>query len=158
MIDLLDSFNRLGYVQKKIDLPFEIDSAIEAEDWDELDRQLAVLTSSSGTIFTYLNSIRSINQIEFIIAIRECPDDDGIWHDDGSRKIAYTLSLTKDLSQLDGGVLQFRKKMSSDTQFIPTPKYGTLTIFKTGVDDYEHCVLKVNKGRRIISAGWGTMS
>lgn len=106
-------------------------------------------------IFQSLSKFIVINNTEHIISIRqEGQDEDGIWHDDGSRELAFTLSLTTNPDQIEGGNLLLRKKGEVNFHRIKTPTFGTVTIMKTGQDGYEHCVEKVTKGKRIICAGW----
>jgi hypothetical protein len=145
-----------GFAQIKLVLPDEIKQNIRLQNWNNLDRILKIATSPDGFLHQQLQLYISIKSIEFIIAIRSAPDDeDGIWHDDGSRQLAFTLSLVEDLKQLEGGILQLRQKSAREhITLIPTPAYGTLTIIKTGHEGYEHCVTKVSRGTRIICAGW----
>lgn len=145
-----------AFYQISLNLPEDIRLAVIAEDWITLDRLLERETKAGGTIYHAISAFIAIEQVEHIIAIRRGGDDeDGIWHDDGSRQLAFTLSLVEDLDQLQGGILQLRPKNKPATlELIPTPAYGTLTIIKTGHHGFEHCLLKVQKGLRIICAGW----
>jgi hypothetical protein len=152
----IDRFEQLGFLQLKVELPPEILQLIRKEDYNTLDQRLGDFLKADGLLYNVLLPLGPINKTEYLIAIRNGEDDDdGIWHDDGSREIAFTLSLVTDLGQLNGGTLLFRKKDNREnTQEIPTPPYGTLTIIKTGKDGYEHRVQKVTTGKRIICAGW----
>ena len=49
-----------------------------------------------NNIFEFLKQFHDFNFIEFIISIRDSQnewEEDGIWHDDGSRVFAFSLSL-----------------------------------------------------------------
>lgn len=156
---LADQLNQDGFTQLKISLPQNMLQALALKDWNLVDSELFNITRPGEILFNHLSNFTTINAIEYIIAIRNSSDpdeEDGIWHDDGSRKLAYTLSLTDDPSSISGGILQFKKKGSKAIANIKTPPLGTLTIFKTGVEGYEHRVLQVTAGVRIISAGWIT--
>lgn len=152
----LQNLEKLGFTQIKLDLPLEIGELVLQEDYLALDKSLGELINEGGLIYNSLLPLGEINKTEYLIAIRDgANDEDGIWHDDGSRDFAFTLSLVSDLKQLEGGNLLFREKANpKNIQSIPTAPYGTLTIIKTGKDGYEHRVEKVTKGNRIICAGW----
>ncbi len=100
--------------------------------------------------------ICSFSKIETMISIRDSKnewEEDGIWHDDGSRVLAFSLSLTDEAHQVQGD-LEIRKKESLSTQSIPTPAFGTAIIFLTGIHGYEHRTRAVKNGRRIMLVGW----
>jgi hypothetical protein len=116
-------------------------------------------------IFEELRRYERFSEIEFIISIRpsiRSPlqeiDEDGIWHDDGSRVLAFSLSLTLDHAGLEGGRLEIRKRSASpgESAFIATPPFGTMIIFATGHLGFEHKINRVVRGERIIIAGWCT--
>lgn len=128
---------------------------IFSENWENLDLHFKQLTSTDGELFKILNQFEEFNEIEFIISIRDSQnewEEDGIWHDDGSRPLAFTLSLTTE--KIIGGELNFKVKNSNKNTVVPTQPYGTLLIFKTGTSGYEHKVNAVTQGKRIIIAGW----
>ena len=144
-----------GHILIQLDLPIIVEEAVEAENYELLDREISALTKENGLIFNTLKEFCPVNSIEHIISLRESKNDweeDGIWHDDGSRILAFSLSLTKNTPE--GGILEFRKKGESESQKIPTPTYGTIIIFKTGIDNYEHKINAVTRGKRLIIAGW----
>lgn len=133
----------------------EILNCVQTANYHELDRQFHLLTAKGGDVFETLKKFCPVKEIEFIISLREAKNDweeDGIWHDDGSRILAFSLSLTIDPPI--GGVLEFRKRGVVQSQKIPTPAYGNIVIFKTGMDDYEHKINAVTAGSRLIIAGW----
>jgi hypothetical protein len=152
----IEKFQELGHTQIKLTLPENLKKLILEENYNALDKCLGDLLKEDGLIYQALLPFGTIKKTEYLIAIREeGSDEDGIWHDDGSRDLAFTLSLVLDLQQLKGGILLFREKNNhSNLQRISTPTYGTLTVIKTGKDNYEHRVEKVTSGKRIICAGW----
>ncbi len=143
-----------GHLIKSVSLPVEIKEYIQRENWNKIDELFQKYTSNEGFLYSFLEQFHEFSSIEFIISIRDAKneyEEDGIWHDDGSRKMAFSLSLTE--QSIEGGVLELRPKNGEITQ-IPTPKYGEIIIFLTGEYGFEHKILAVTKGRRIIIAGW----
>ena len=136
-------------------LPTGLKELIETENYEQLDGTIRDLTSPHGEIFKTLRQFREFSEIEFILSLRAAKnewEEDGIWHDDGSRCLAFSLSLTEQRPQ--GGVLEIRKKGSQISHKIPTPAFGEMIVFSTGVDGYEHKINKVQEGHRLIAAGW----
>ncbi|MFL5812526.1 MAG: 2OG-Fe(II) oxygenase [Bdellovibrionia bacterium] len=154
---------REGYLLSPIELPAELRHAIEMRDWVRVDQLIQLETQPGGVIFEELRKYENFTQIEFIISIRSSlkePDEDGIWHDDGSRVLAFSLSLTLDADAVEGGRLEMRKRtregVSEVLHTIPTPPFGTAIIFATGHHGFEHKINRVSGGERIIIAGWCT--
>lgn len=146
-----------GITQLSVDIPESWKDFVQCEEWKNLDNELLKALSPDGFLYQILALFYSpIKNIEHIIAIREDPDEEGIWHDDGSRYLAFTLSLTLDHRSIEGGKLFFRKKGEQRAEEFLTPSFGTMTIFQTGTQGYEHRVERVHKGCRIICAGWLT--
>lgn len=149
-----------GYRLEQITLPPQVLAAVRARDWPGLDRAIAREVVPGGVIFERLAKFASFTQIEFIISIRssrEYPDDDGIWHDDGSRVLAFSLSLTEKPEQIEGGRLEVRRRApEAESSAIPTPPFGTMIVFATGQLGFEHKINRVAQGERIIIAGWCT--
>ena len=144
-----------GFCITKIELPNIVREAVIAKDYEQLDKIISTQCIENGAIFELMKQFCSVEKIEHIISLRESINDweeDGIWHDDGSRIMAFSLSLTFD--KPEGGVLEFRKKGVIQSHKIPTPKFSEIIIFKTGVEDYEHKINAVTKGSRLIIAGW----
>ncbi len=127
-------------------------------DWKLLDQFFLEAEKCGGELFIFLAQYLDFKKIEHIIAIRSAngdhPDEDGIWHDDGSRILGFSLSLTKSPENVTGGHLRFKAKTSDEYQSIPTQKMGKMILFKTGVYGFEHMVTAVTQGERIIIAGW----
>lgn len=128
---------------------------VRNEKWEELDETYKSLTAPEGQLFKYLSQYHDFTSIEFIISIRDAGNDweeDGIWHDDGSRVFAFSLSLT--LDEIKGGRLGVRRKGDESFLEIPTPSFGGIIMFLTGIYGFEHKIHQVTEGRRIIIAGW----
>jgi hypothetical protein len=135
----------------------EIRVLVEEEKWEQLDLEFQKLTKRDGRLFQFLSQFHDFNEIEFIISIRDSLnewEEDGIWHDDGSRVFAFSLSLTLNADTITGGRLAVREKGSERYLEIPTPSFGTIILFLTGVYGYEHKIHQVLTGKRIIIAGW----
>jgi hypothetical protein len=147
-----------GFLITHLELPDEVLKTVRKRDWAELDRLIALETKPKGRIFKHLRNYAEFSEIEFIISIRSSlqdPDEDGIWHDDGSRVLAFSLSLTVNPESIEGGRLEIRKQ-GSESVFLPTPAYGTMIVFSTGQQGYEHKINRVIQGERMIIAGWCT--
>ena len=138
-------------------LPDEVRNAVINEDWNRLDQEIKILTGPHGGLYQFLQQFHDFNEIEFIISIRDSQnewEEDGIWHDDGSRVFAFSLSLTLHPEEIEGGRLGIRPKGEEHFLEIPTPSFGTIILFLTGIYGFEHKIHQVKKGRRIIIAGW----
>ena len=95
-----------GYFIAKIDLPSQLPKLIQSDNYNEIDDIFQTLTSPGHVIFDFLAKFCPVKEIEFIISLRSAKnewEEDGIWHDDGSRILAFSLSLTQ--NQPNGGVL-----------------------------------------------------
>jgi len=135
----------------------EIKELVISEEWERLDQKFKELTQKNGTLYNFLQKYHDFNDIEFIISIRDASnewEEDGIWHDDGSRVFAFSLSLTIDSTNVKGGRLQVKAKHSERFFEIPTPEFGGIILFLTGLYGFEHKIHQVIEGRRIIIAGW----
>ena len=146
-----------GYKLETFPLPVELKSFVENDDWNSVDACFQKLTQQDGSLFSFLRTYHEFNSIEFIISIRDSKnewEEDGIWHDDGSRVFAFSLSLTLNPDEIEGGRLGIRRKGEESFLEIPTPKYGEIILFLTGIHGFEHKIHQVKKGRRVIIAGW----
>lgn len=135
----------------------EIRELVRHEDWNKLDGAFEELTKENGRLYNFLKTFHDFSSIEFIISIRDAANDweeDGIWHDDGSRVFAFSLSLTENSEEIKGGRLGVRLKDTEQYLEIPTPEFGGIILFLTGLYGYEHKIHQVLSGRRIIIAGW----
>jgi hypothetical protein len=142
-----------------IEVIFPIDSNllqfIIDEDWQSVDQYFLKSSQVGGELYEFLTNFLNFKSIEHIIAIRSAPDDeDGIWHDDGSRLLGFTISLTIHSQSVSGGELRFRKKGDSEFLSISTRSLGGMLLFKTGEYGFEHMVSAVTSSKRIVLAGW----
>lgn len=146
-----------GFHLSYFPLTEELRQWVRSENWGELDHAFKALTSPEGQLYQFLKDYHDFSSIEFIISIRDAGsewEEDGIWHDDGSRVFAFSLSLTENASELEGGKLGVKRKSEEEMVTIPTPEFGGIILFLTGLYGYEHKIHQVTKGRRIIIAGW----
>lgn len=147
-----------GFHLTSFSLPPCLKELIQKEKWADVDELFKKMTSSEGDFFRFLKKFHEFDRIEFIISIRDADnewEEDGIWHDDGSRVFAFSLSLTT-VNHIEGGHLGIRKKGEAKGVLIKTPSWGEVILFLTGSYGYEHKIHKVTKGRRVIIAGWCT--
>lgn len=146
-----------GYRIEKFDLPDSVRADVLKEDWHSVENTFFKLCAPGGEIFANLQKYFSFSKIEIMISIRESKnewEEDGIWHDDGSRIFAFSLSLTIDPSQIQGGNLEIRRMGSQISALLPTPDYSSAIVFLTGIHGFEHRTRKVIQGKRIILVGW----
>jgi hypothetical protein len=147
--------NAKNIIQKTYPLPELIFNLVEKEDWLAVDQYFLKEELPGGSLHRFLSAFLEFKSIEHIIAIRSAPDDeDGIWHDDGSRILGFSLSLTINSAQTSGGHLRFRPKSEAEFQSITTRPIGEILLFKTGIYGFEHMVSAVTEGKRIVLAGW----
>lgn len=147
-------FNQ-GFIIKEFPLTEKVLESVNENNWKALDNEFLKLTQKDGLIFNFLRQFHEFNQIEFIISIRDALDpdqEDGIWHDDGSRLMAFSLSLTQ--HPFEGGLLEFKNNSKNFYTTIKTPEFGKGIIFLTGEYGYLHKINQVTRGKRIIIAGW----
>ena len=144
-----------GYLLTQFPLDKCVSEYVLKRQWNELDRHLLEISKPGGSLYSFLQDYLDFNFLEHIIAIRSAPgDDEGIWHDDGSRLLGFSLSLNIEPSSIAGGELRFKAKDSRDMErFSPLP-FGQIVLFLTGVFGYEHQVGAVTQGERIVIAGW----
>ena len=150
-----NDLNNKGYTISKFDISPNVKNLVITSDYIEIDRYIKTEITQKGKLFKLMRNFCKVKKIEFIISLRESKnewEEDGIWHDDGSRILAFSLSLT--LEPPEGGILEIREKSKSLIHQIKTPKYGEIIIFKTGHENFEHKINKVTKGKRLIVAGW----
>ncbi len=144
-----------GYHLSFIAISDDIKTLVREEKWNEVDAHFKRLTSKGGTLYNFLKKYHDFESIEFIISVRDAENDweeDGIWHDDGTRVFAFSLSLTED--PIVGGRLGIRRIGEENDTQIPTPSFGGIIMFLTGIYGFEHRIHQVKKGKRIIIAGW----
>jgi Rps23 Pro-64 3,4-dihydroxylase Tpa1-like proline 4-hydroxylase len=144
-----------GWLKFSIELPKAIEQNVKEQDYDQLDAEVAKLLDGNGLLGQKLSELLNIEKTEFILTLRQPPDDeDGIWHDDGSRELAFSLGLNLEVQQIIGGELELRQKKGDlSYQFSPLA-WGEVLVFLTGIHGWEHRVLRVLQNRRLHAAGW----
>ncbi|MAX65400.1 MAG: 2OG-Fe(II) oxygenase [Bacteriovoracaceae bacterium] len=145
-----------GFCLSSFDLPNELFVQVKQKNYQKIDQIIEKLLRPNGSLFKYLQNFTKFSSTEFILSLRESAnewEEDGIWHDDGSRVLAFSLSLTL-TPPSQGGILEIRKKGETQSAKIPTPSYGTIIIFQTGHAGHEHKINAVTSGTRLVAAGW----
>lgn len=125
------------------------------KNWKELDEYFLEISRPKGPLNIFLSQFVEFHSLEHIIAIRSAPlDEEGIWHDDGSRLLGFSLSLNLEPEKIVGGDLYFKKKESTKFDLFPPQPYGKMIVFLSGVFGFEHKVSAVTQNTRINIAGW----
>jgi hypothetical protein len=158
--NLYRQIGREGLLHNNFELPTAWEKYIQNEEWAELDHFAGQFLQKDQPLGRYLGQIYDFKQIEHILALRQAPgDEEGIWHDDGSRALAFSLSLNLRPSIIKGGKLFLRPKgsqdKSSEKTVYPRP-WGQITLFATGQQGWEHRTECVSGGSRLVLAGWLT--
>jgi hypothetical protein len=146
-----------GFHLTTFPLPEKVYELVLNQDWQGLDEEMKTLTQQGALLYDFLKTFHDFKEIEFIISLRDASspwEEDGIWHDDGSRVFAFSLSLTLNSENIEGGRLGIRPKGEESFHAIPTPEFGQIILFLTGAYGFEHKIHRVSKGIRIIIAGW----
>ena len=142
-----------GYLVQQFSLPSKTRTLVLAQNWPVLDAYMRELVAPDGELFKILSQHAQFKTIEHMLAMRDgasADEEDGIWHDDGSRVLAFSLSLNY-FGLPQGGALEIRPKGQAVQSLGPYGP-GTLVIFRTGVDGFEHRTCKVTAG--LVCAGW----
>lgn len=126
------------------------------KDWQTLDKTFFNFTKRDSPFYSLLQEHHTFDQLEHIINHRVAEnDEDGIWHDDGSRFMAFSVSLNPDIKSIQGGELLLRSKKNPDLIHTLGPfPFGTVALFLTGEYGFEHKVCRVLNGERTVIAGW----
>lgn len=144
-----------GFLVQEFPLSPQTRTLVLAQDWAQLDQLMRSLVQPGGELYRELARHAKFDTIEHMLALRDGAspeEEDGIWHDDGSRVLAFSLSLNY-YGLPQGGQLEIRPKGQSTQSLGPYPP-GTLIIFRTGIDGFEHRTRKVEAGLRLVCAGW----
>lgn len=144
-----------GYHLTHFLIPPEVETFVRTENWKALEDHFKFQTNKDGPLFKLLQTYHDFTSMDFIINLRDAAnewEEDGIWHDDGSRVFAFSLSLTE--TKIRGGRLGIRHKGEENFMSLPTPGWGGLILFLTGIYGFEHKVHRVEEGRRLVIAGW----
>lgn len=143
-----------GFEVVDFELPKEAREFALAENFTALDFLMGGVVQTRLKVF--LQQKCPFQDIEHILALRRGDDpdeEDGIWHDDSSRKLAFSWSLN--FWRLPkGGTLGIRKMGDQSSLELGPYPAGKLIIFQTGQSGFEHRTARVIKGRRLVCAGW----
>jgi hypothetical protein len=160
------SIKHNGFLKTQLVMSAPWHKVVQECHYAQLDRLASQSLIPGGYLFEKMNELlpsyfsRSQQKIEHIISLREGPqsiDEEGIWHDDGSRLLAFSLSLNKHYENIKGGQLSLRQKDQREEVMVIGPRpFGTLHLFCTGQDDWEHKTSRVHTGSRLVLAGWLT--
>lgn len=149
------------FQEAQVELPEEFLAHLLKNDLQSLDIAYQNSLKPKAFLWSFLENFCKFKSLEGIVAVREAPQDDqGIWHDDGSRALAFSLSLNLEPKSIEGGELllrprfQFKDNEDTGATVFTVRPYGTILLFKTGLDGFEHRVTQVTKGKRIVLAGW----
>lgn len=144
-----------GYIIIDFSLENCVLDFVKNRQWKELDNYFLSISEPEKPLHKLFKAYLDYNFLEHIIAIRSAPnDEEGIWHDDGSRLLGFSLSLNINPESIAGGELCFKKKeVTGMENFKPLP-FGKMIIFLSGIYGYEHKVTAVTSGERIVIAGW----
>jgi hypothetical protein len=145
-----------GFKTFEIEVPENVLEYLKSKDWEKLDQLIFEWTKKGAFLRSLLEKFHSFNKIEHLINRRLAEnDEDGIWHDDGSRLMAFSLSLNQNVQLIKGGELLIRPKGQPDQVKTLGPfPIGLFTVFLTGEYGFEHKVCRVLSGERITIAGW----
>ena len=143
-----------GHVVTQLALPEGAQAFALAGDWTALDRVMR--EAIEHRLVPLLKTHKQFETIEHMLALRDGSDpeeEDGIWHDDGSRVLAFSWSLNF-FGSPSGGTLGIRPRGTTDVIELGPFDPGTLVIFQTGIDGFEHRTSRVTHGKRLVCAGW----
>lgn len=149
------------FIERDIALPEIFYQLVKEENYQDLDQVYQQSLKPQGFLWNFLKDHCDFEYLEGIIALRTAPEDEeGIWHDDGSRVMGFSLSLNFSPESIEGGELLLRPRFqfkdhedTGATHFSVRP-YGRIVLFKTGQEHFEHRVTRVKKGKRLVLAGW----
>lgn len=144
-----------GFLIADFPLSEDVLEMLKNRQWKDLDQYFLTISSNDGPLRNFLQNFLDFQTLEHIISIRCAPlDEEGIWHDDGSRFLGFSLSLNILPEHISGGELHFKKKNELTGAIISPLPIGKMVIFLSGIYGYEHKVSAVTKGERIVIAGW----
>ncbi len=143
-----------GHIITHLALPESAEALALAGDWPALDKVMR--EAIDQRLMPLLQTHKQFDRIEHMLALRDGGDpeeEDGIWHDDGSRVLAFSWSLNF-FGQPGGGTLGIRPRGTTNEIELGPFDPGTLIIFQTGIDGFEHRTSRVTHGKRLVCAGW----
>lgn len=145
-----------GYLLTEIALPPITRSLVIAQQWENLEKLMGALLLPGAGLRKGLERHKSFTSVEHMLALRDganSEEEDGIWHDDSSRVLAFSLALNF-FGLPEGGQLEIRRRGEESGVALGPFEPGRLIIFNTGLDGFEHRTRKVTAGLRLVCAGW----
>ena len=142
-----------GHQLFDLPLPVGAEALAKAESWPVLDQLMKEAVENS--LKPLLMQYKKFDSIEHMLAQRlgdDPEEEDGIWHDDSSRVLAFSWSMNF-WGLPSGGTLGIREFGKKEIELGPYPP-GKLIVFNTGKDGFEHRTSRVLQGRRLVCAGW----
>lgn len=157
-----------GYIKSNIDLPSTVGNLVTNKSFDLVYKFFLNAINNRHSFF-YDQLLKLLPpelqsrpfHTELMLSLREGPQDidqEGIWHDDGSRDLIFSLSLSQESEIIVGGELFLRRKSNKEAviKVKPAP-FGTIFLFNTGKRGWEHKVSRVTIGNRLVLVGWLTI-
>lgn len=159
--------NSTGHTTLAVDIPPKWRNLVQNDEYDTLYEECLLATETGQWLHKHLKSLttevlgKGDFSLELMLAKRQGPqdeEDEGIWHDDASRDLAFSLSLNESPQTIVGGELGLRRKQNpQEISFIETQPWGTMLVFHTGKKGWDHKITRVTSGNRLVLVGWLTL-
>lgn len=156
-----------GPCHKNLELPLSWRNYVLTKDWDALYKACLDALKDGQFLFNTLKSLTSENfqtelfDYEIMLAQRVGPQDEeeeGIWHDDGSRDFALSISLNPEPENIKGGEVFVRQKSAPDViKCLENLPWGHFWAFPTGKYGWDHRTSRVTYGNRLVLVIWVTL-
>lgn len=159
----MDEYFPHGHKLSLLNLPLSLRKSIEEKDYSIVFDEFEIAMENGQWLSNHLKLLipkpflTTPYTHELMLSLREGPQDEeqeGIWHDDSSRDLIFSLSLTQEPEMVKGGELELRRFGSKEIQSIPTQPFGTLIFFPSGKMGWEHRISRVTAGNRLVLVGW----
>lgn len=161
----MDDFSK-GFLKTTVEIPVSLQNLIQKGQFEEVYKEFICAMDDGQFLSNILKSLfpesykdRPFSH-ELMLSLRSGPQDEeeeGIWHDDSSRDLIFSLSLTRESEIVRGGHLSLRKMVNRDeVTSIATQPFGTLLFFPSGKSGWEHKISRVTSGNRLVLVGWLT--
>ncbi len=163
----LEELGLCGFDKRNLELPSSWQKLVSNCAWEELYQECLAALNDGHWLHSLLKSLvlelSSQGQFshEMMLALRQGPQDleeEGIWHDDGSRDFALSLSLNREPETIQGGDLLLRtKQYPQDIKCLSTLPWGQFWLFPTGKYGWDHRTTRVSYGNRLVLVIWVTI-
>lgn len=163
------NFTRIteGPFKKSLELPLSWRNYVSKQDWDSLYEACLSALKDGQCLSNVLKSLTLESfqtetfDYEIMLALRTGPQDEeeeGIWHDDGSRDFALSISLNPEPHTIDGGEVYVRQKQAPEVvSSLENLPWGHFWVFPTGKYGWDHRTSRVNSGNRLVLVIWVTL-